>query len=147
MKQLRNTLIARAHQLCHQLGLSEDDRRAMLYANFGTDSMKNMKYYQLSLLCEQLQQRLSERTTDQDRKSNAALDKARKKLIASIGGYLRATGQEENMELIKGVACRAAMVQHFNKIDIAELKRLSVIFMKKSNDRIKQNVLTQININ
>jgi len=62
------------------------------------------------------------------------LDAHRKRLIAAIGGWLRAMGQKETISIIKAIACRAAKHDTFNSIPIEQLRSLYAAFGKKQKD-------------
>ncbi len=64
----------------------------------------------------------------------ASLDKPRKRLIACIGGYLKASGSECNINIIKATACRAAGVRDFNDIPADRLNSLYNAFKNRQND-------------
>ena len=59
-------------------------------------------------------------------------DKARKQTIAAIGQWLRQRGIEQNINLIKGIACRAAKAEDFNKIPLSKLKAIIFEWNNKS---------------
>lgn len=61
-------------------------------------------------------------------------DRLRKRVIAAIGGWLRLTGQPENLDRIKGIACRAAQCEDFNKIPNERLRNLYYAFLNKQKD-------------
>ncbi len=134
MKQLRNLYYGKAHALCAKLGMSDEDRCAMLVATYGVSSMKDMKYAELLELVDNLTNRVGERTTDDEAQHNDELDTARKRLIAAIGAYLRENGSTENIDTIKAVACRAAKVERFNQITLSDLKFYTATFNAKTRD-------------
>lgn len=63
------------------------------------------------------------------------LDSKRKGLIASIFAWFKLQGKVPTMEYVKGVACRAAGVDDFNKISEASLTRLYAEFCRKQRAR------------
>ena len=132
MRELRNRLIGKGHALCAKLGMSDEDRRAMLVATYGVASMKDMKYAELLELVDNLTNRVGER--NDEAQHNDELDTARKRLIAAIGAYLRENGNTENIDTIKAVACRAAKVERFNQITLSDLKFYTATFNAKTRD-------------
>lgn len=58
----------------------------------------------------------------------------RKRLIASIGGWMRLSGKEGGIEAIKAVACRAAGKSDFNNIPKGQLVSLYNAFLLKQKD-------------
>ena len=63
------------------------------------------------------------------------LDSKRKGLIASIFAWFKLQGKVPTMDYVKGVACRAAGVDDFNKISEASLTRLYAEFCRKQRAR------------
>lgn len=142
-KELRNKLLGQAHQLCAKLGMDEDERRSMLASSFGTPTMATLKYGELIKLVDKLQRLVDARKTETDEKYIHELDQARKRLIAAIGAYLRENKQNENIDTIKAVACRAAKVERFNKITLVDLRSLSATFLAKTKT-LKQDEIKRI---
>lgn len=68
-----------------------------------------------------------------DRQPNP-MNQWRKRLIAAVGGWLRMTGREDNLEVIKGVVCRAAGIEDFNAIPKSRLISLYNAFLQKQKD-------------
>lgn len=62
------------------------------------------------------------------------LDQWRKRLIASIGGWMQLSGKEGGIEAIKAIACRAAGKSDFNDIPKGKLVSLYNAFLQKQND-------------
>lgn len=76
----------------------------------------------------------------------ARKDKARKRLIAAIGGWLRAMNKTETLPLIKGIACRASGKDDFNQIPLEQLRSLYNAFLKKQKDLNSVEDLTAIEL-
>ena len=71
----------------------------------------------------------------EDSKNRSAVqEKRRKRVMAAIGGYLKATGKESNATVIKGIACRATGHTDFNKIPRERLRNLVAAFNNKVKD-------------
>jgi hypothetical protein len=58
-------------------------------------------------------------------------DTWRKRVMASIGGWLRACGTTHAAETIKAIACRAAQRKEFNEITLSELRAIYAEFNNK----------------
>jgi len=58
----------------------------------------------------------------------------RKRLMASIYGFLRLMNKKASPELVKGIACRAAKVDNFNKIPKQRLITLYATFTHMQKD-------------
>ncbi|MDR2825033.1 MAG: regulatory protein GemA [Prevotellaceae bacterium] len=135
-----NNLIKRYHIVAGQIGMDRDARTAMLASNYGVESSKELTYYQL---CE-LVGTLERQTPDGIKRCahNAELDVWRKRVIASIGGWLKKRGTPNNIDLIKGIAVRASGVKHeesgtssrFNRIPLDRLQSLYNAFLHRKND-------------
>jgi hypothetical protein len=64
----------------------------------------------------------------------AMLDKARKRLIACVGGYLVAMGRKNEIGLIKALACRASGCKNLNDIPLDRLNSLYNAFLHRQRD-------------
>ncbi|MDR2836528.1 MAG: hypothetical protein LBV69_10135 [Bacteroidales bacterium] len=76
------------------------------------------------------------------------LDKWRKRLIASIGGWLKLTNQTGNNEIeqIKKIACNASGFAKFNEIPKQRLISLYYAFNQKQKDIKKVNDIKLITV-
>lgn len=124
-KQLRKQY----HALSRALGMSDDERRAMLYNNYRVESSVDLDAHQLIDIVHTLEKRLGNET-----------DSWRKRAMASIGGWLKLSGQEkhdpiENIRYIKQIACRATNAGTFNSIPMARLRNLYYEFKNKQHDK------------
>jgi len=54
--------------------------------------------------------------------------------MASIGGWLRLIGREQNAQVIKAIACRAAKHDNYNDIPVDRLRNLYYSFLNKQED-------------
>lgn len=115
------------HSLCSTLGIGEEERLAML-GSYGVTSSRDMSDADLSDLCNRLGAMLP------GRKQDTEMDRLRKRLIASIGAWLRTEGRESNIDLIKAIACRATGYDTFNKIPKERLHNLTWAFNQKRKD-------------
>ena len=135
MDDLQAGAIKKYHTLCSQLGLSTEDREALL-APYGCTSSKDMETHDLIDVCGALAKELDKRTEGTD------VQKLRKRAIASIGAYLRSEGKAESLSLIKGIACRATGYRSFNKIPRERLRNLIGLFNDKVKDKQAVKSLT-----
>ena len=128
MKQRRQQI----HILCGRLGMGDDDRRAMLLANYGVESTFAMSAAQMDELIRALDTKLSDCRGVVSMANE--MDKLRKRLMGIIGRWLRAVGYSESAEMIKAVACRAAGKKTFNAIPADRLRSLYGAFSKRLKD-------------
>jgi hypothetical protein len=119
-------LVKKFHILLGKAGLGADEKVDLLMSNYGVVSSLDLSVAQLIEICELLDLRTNPKA--------AEMDKYRKRLIASIGGWLRAIRRTENIQIIKGIACRASGRDSFNEIPLEQLRSLYNAFNKKRKD-------------
>ncbi|WP_320053947.1 phage protein GemA/Gp16 family protein [uncultured Acetobacteroides sp.] len=119
-------LIKRLHTLFGRLGFDKESKREMLFENYGVTSSTDLTSKQLAELCDKLECELNPQKRE--------LDKYRKRVIAAIGGWLTAMGRENDIKLIKSIACRAAETKAFNDIPLERLRSIYNAFIKKQKD-------------
>lgn len=125
-QQNKKWLLRKFHSLCARLGLDADMKLALL-GDYGVESSKDLTNAELTQLCDRLNGILSP--------EDARRDRMRKRVIASIGGWLRLIGKgDEGTSYIKSVACRAAGVDDFNRIGLERLTTIYNMFLKKQKD-------------
>ena len=122
---LRKVLIRRYHTLCSRLGMDRDDRTAMLAA-YEVESSTQLSARQLEDICDKLDKQLHP--------DLAQLDTWRKRVMASVGGWLRLIGREQNAQVIKAIACRATQHENYNDIPVDRLRNLYYSFLNKQKD-------------
>lgn len=135
MDQIHSGVIKKYHTLCSQLGLSPEDREALL-SPYGCTSSKDMETHDLIEVCASLGKELDKRTEGAD------IQKLRKRVMAAIGAYLRSEGKAESPSLIKGIACRATGYRSFNKIPKERLRNLIGLFNGKVKDKRAVDAIT-----
>lgn len=135
MDQIHRGLLKKFHTLCTVLGLDDEAKRAML-ASWGVESSRDLTQHQLIDICAKLSEQVDHT------QGTARLDKLRKQVIASIGRWLRETGQTENISIIKGIAMRASGYNDFNKIPRERLRNLIATFNNKVKDARAVDALT-----
>lgn len=123
--KLRSVLIRRYHTLCSRLGLNADEKHDML-ASYEVESSLELSTRQLEDVCSKLDAMLHPEL--------GQLDKWRKRLMASIGGWLKLVGQDANAQRIKAIACRASQHENFNDIPVDRLRNLYYSFVNKQKD-------------
>lgn len=135
MDEIHRGLVKKFHTLCSVLGLTDDQKKAIL-SSWGVESSRDLDQHQLIDICA----KLSEQVNHKD--GTASLDKLRKQVIAAIGGWLRETCQGEGISKIKGIACRATGYSDFNKIPRERLRNLTATFNNKTKDLKSVDALT-----
>jgi hypothetical protein len=116
----KKELIKLHHTLASKLGLSEDNRRAIL-AGWGVESSTELTVQELQKLCREMKEQLNDKS-----------DKWRKRVIASIFGYMKMTGREVNIDYVKRIACRSAgNYDNFNRIPPGKLQTVYYAFRDK----------------
>ena len=139
MDKQQKWLLRQFHTLCTRLGMTEEEKRALI-GGYGVESSKDIDNHDLMNLCHTLEMQLN--------KDAKEADNLRKRVIASIGGWLRLTGKQHNIDTIKGIACRATGYSDFNKIPNERLRNLYNCFLNKQKDmdaaeRIAMELLAQ----
>ena len=129
----RNALIKKFHTLLGLTGAGNDGKEAIL-ASYRIESSRDLTVAQLVEICNTLDMQLNPKL--------AELDKARKRLIASVGGWLRLIGYEQNTAKNKAIATRAAKRKNFNDIPLEQLRSLYATFNKKQRDFANVEELT-----
>lgn len=122
MDDLHRKVLRKFHTLCGMAGMTAEEKLALV-GSYGVESSADIDMHDLIDICHTL-----------DRQINGDVDRLRKRVIAAIGGWLRMTGREESMELIKGIACRASGYGSFNKIPKERLRNLYSAFSNKRKD-------------
>lgn len=121
----KNALLRKFHALLTRVGVSQDEKRAMLSA-YGVESSKDLNIYELTELCSKLDYLANPAASECDR--------WRKRVMAAVADYLRAMGREATPELIKGTVCRAAQIEKFNYIPADRLKSIYNAFKNRTKD-------------
>lgn len=127
MDKIHRDILKKFHTLCSVLGLTDAEKRAIV-ESCGVESSRDMDTHDLINVCGKLSAQVNEKT------GAGEMDKLRKRVMAAIGGYLKATGKESNATVIKGIACRATGHTDFNKIPRERLRNLVAAFNNKVKD-------------
>ena len=131
MDKVQRNLIRKYHAVAASAGLSESERHAIL-SSYGVESSRDLTQHQLIDVIATISSNL-----------NAHQDRLRKRLIASIGRYLRTAGYDENIVTIKATAVRASGYDSFNKIPPERMRSLIFAFNHKTRDLESVNEITQ----
>jgi len=116
----KKELIKLHHTLASRLGMNEENRRAML-AGWGVNSSRDMTIDQLQQVCKAMKAELNDKS-----------DKWRKRVMASIFGYMKMTGRDVNSDYVKHIACRSAgNYGSFNQIPPGKLQTVYYAFQDK----------------
>lgn len=140
MDKLHRDVQRRYHTLCRLLGLSQEDKVAVL-APYGVTSSSDMETHDLIDVCGALSRELESRTSQ----ARADIDKLRKRAIAAIGGWLRHEGRQERIGYIKAIACRSTGHKEFNRIPPERLRNLIGLYNNKVKDaRVVSDIATSV---
>ena len=135
MDQIHRGLLKKFHTLCSVLGITTDQKKALL-ASWDVESSRDLTQHQLIDICAKLSEQVNHKN------GTASLDKLRKQVIAAIGSWLRETYQSQGISKIKGIACRATGYDDFNKIPRERLRNLIATFNNKTKDKKSVDALT-----
>ncbi len=133
-EKTQRQLIRKLHVM---LGLSKIDatgKRSILGA-YGVEHSNELSCDQLIEICDKLDCLLRGGVAEE-------MNKSRKRVIASIGGWLKLSGISHDVKFIKGVACRASGYDDFNRIPLERLRSLYAAFLNKQKDSNKVRELT-----
>jgi hypothetical protein len=116
------------YALLNQMPGAEKEELVRQFTNGRTDSLSAMSDYEFSVMLPCMEGfvkagKLASRAQD--------ADAWRKRVMASIGGWLRACGTQHTPEAIKAIACRAAQRKAFNDITLSELRAIYAEFNNK----------------
>ncbi len=115
-----------------KIGVTNDERHQLIFewTDGRTSSSKELTNGELDTLCKALNERIKQ--------AEKELDQCRKRLIAVLFSlqkkYNRLSGKtkEQQMLYIKGIACKAAGVDNFNKIPKQSLISLYNAFNREN---------------
>lgn len=137
MDKQQKWLLRQFHTLCGRLRLSAEEKAAII-EGYGVESSADINNEDLLNICRALECRLGG--------DALKLDRLRKQVIASIGGWLRMQGKPENIAEIKAIACRATQHGSFNKIPAERLRNVYNAFLNKQKDSRTINELVSMAI-
>lgn len=135
IKTTKAQLIKRFHTLLTKAGMDEFDKRSMLNTYFNATSSKDLTVVELLEACTALEKMVNPQL--------AEIDRLRKRVMASIGAYLREMGYAENPENIKALACRASKCRNFNDIPMEKLRAVYNAFNHYKKAMVQVRELTE----
>lgn len=125
----KTQLMKKLHVLAGKAAMDREAYLDFLWNNYKVNSSTDLNVYELTEACSALDKLANPQ--------NADLDKWRKRAIASIGGWLRASGMaNNNIDYIKAIACRSTDSETFNKIPKERLTNLYYAFKNKQKDAV-----------
>lgn len=133
MDKIHKDLVKKYHTLAGQLGMTDEERRALL-AQYNVDSSVDLSQHQLIDVCACLARELDKRD------GRDSMDALRKRLIAVVGKFLAMCGKGEvTISYIKATACRSCGIREFNRIPRQRLRSLCFAY----NDKIKDMIAVE----
>lgn len=128
MDKIHKDLVKKYHTLAGQLGMTDEDKRALL-AQYKVQSSVDLSQHELVDVCACLSREIERRDGHQ------SMDALRKRLIAVIGKFLKLCGKGDvTISYIKGVACRSCGIREFNRIPRERLRSLYGAYINKIKD-------------
>ena len=118
-------LLKRFHILCTRAGMQMYEKQ-VLVGSFGHESSKDMSNAELMQACTSLERAIEPEIVK--------MEIWRKRVIASVGGWMKLVGYGTGMEKIKAIARRASGVDDFNKIPVERLINIYNTFLHKQKD-------------
>lgn len=119
MTAVKNRLLRSFHGACYKAKMSGDDKAALL-ESFDVESSADLSEDQLKYILRIL-----------EKETNPEGDKCRKRVIASIGAWLRLCNVDHDINSIKAIACKASGYKSFNKIPVSRLRPIYYEFINK----------------
>ncbi|RKE02338.1 hypothetical protein [Marinifilum flexuosum] len=124
---LKKQLLRKFHSTCAKAGMSGEEKTALL-SSFDVESSADLSESQLKYIIRIL-----------EKQANPEGDRQRKRVIASIGGWLRKCSIEHDINTIKSIACRAAGTKSFNQIPLSKLRAIYYEFRNKQQVNAASN--------
>ena len=133
MDKIHKDLVKKYHTLAGQLGMTDEDKRALL-SQYNVESSVDLSQHQLIDVCACLARELDKRD------GRDSMDALRKRLLAVVGKVLLMCGQGEvTISYIKATACRSCGIREFNRIPRQRLRSLCFAY----NDKIKDMIAVE----
>ena len=114
------------YALLKQLPGAEKEALVLQFTDNRTDSLYAMHNIEFQTMLAIMEGKLISKDMKAD-----DFNMWRKRVMASIGGWLRLCRTEHTPELIKAIACRAAKKTNFNDITLSELRAIYAEFLNK----------------
>lgn len=119
MTAIKNKLLRSFHGACYKANMSPDEKTALL-SSFDVESSADLSEAQLKYILRIL-----------EKQANPEGDKWRKRVIASIGAWLRLRNVDHDIDKIKAIACKAGGCKSFNQIPLSRLRPIYYEFLNK----------------
>jgi len=123
-KQTDN-LLKKFHTLCGKAELKKYEKAAIV-ESYGKSSSRELSAHDLIDAIGKIEKILNPELE--------VMDVWRKRVIAAIGGYLKALNKDQNISEIKAIACRATDIEKFNDIPRERLINIYHAFTNKQKD-------------
>jgi len=134
METEQRKLLKKFHTLLGKANVGQDGKEAILMS-YGVESSRDLSAKDLLDICEKLAVQADPKLGE--------LDAWRKRVIAAIFAYYKASGKSVNIDYVKGTACRASGFDAFNHIPLARLYNLYYAFKDKVKDRNAVNSIAK----
>lgn len=121
----RNLLLKKFHTLLGVAGIDQENKEVIL-AQYGVESSRDLSIAQLTEVCSLVEGMVHPEINE--------TNQWRRRVIATIGSWLRKLGKDNNIDHIKAIACRATGTSKFNDITTDRLRSLYYAFGKKVKD-------------
>ena len=116
------------YALLKQLPGAKKEDLVMQFTDNRTDSLSAMSDFEFGIMLSCMAGHAATKTWSD---KADAMDTWRKRVMAAVGGWLRACGTAHTAETIKAIACRAAQRKSFNDITLSELRAIYAEFNNK----------------
>lgn len=122
--------------LLKKMGIKTEDKRDFIidYTDNVTDSLSELHEKYPAFYDEMIRDMEGMVKQIEANTQSGEMDKLRKRVIASIGGYFKQTGQENNIDYIKATACKATGYEAFNSIPKERLRNVYNAFTNMQKD-------------
>lgn len=124
MTAVKNKLLRSFHSACYKANMSADEKAALL-SSFEVESSADLSEAQLKYILRIL-----------EKDANPEGDKWRKRVIASVGAWLRNSSIDHDINTIKGIACKASGYKRFNQIPVSRLRSIYYEFLNKQKTTV-----------
>ena len=135
MDEIHRGLLKKYHTLCTTLGLTTEEKAAIA-ESYGVESSRDIDTHDLVDICAKLSAQVNAKN------GTGEMDKLRKRVMASVGFYLKKVNRNSNATVIKAIACRATGYTDFNKIPRERLRNLIGLFNNKVKGSERVDKLT-----
>ena len=140
----KKMLLAAFHGLCARAGMQDYEKKSII-EGFGRLSSADLTIEELQQACKAIEARIEP--------TSVQMDLWRKRLMASIGGWLSTIGKPQSAAQIKAIACRASGYDNFNHIPFDRLRSLYNAFKGRQRDwravgdlaKMEMDILSSLN--